>query len=374
MAVRLTSGSRLRAYTLTTDMTASDAGTSMWAFAEQDGFEYFIKCYLTPVFPDPDSPGSERSKARKRERCAAFEARMNRIERVVRECGQGAFLVHSVDFFREDGSYYKITKKIHTARSRVSTLPAQKQLLILLSAAYSIRALHDRSRFIHADIKPENFMIQRTGAGIIANLIDFDAGFFTGQPPAAEDQVGDQRYWAPERIAWMAHEKQTQPERSAGELQQALDVFSLGLTFCEYLAGTFPDYPSVYAYTGEAVLNDIRLTLPEPAQPCLQPLMPLIQEMLHRNPLRRPRAAAVHEQLRAFNRKHFVSERTYRKLAAAWKNTLAAGGQSLRERWAARTAKPGYQSASELQVRGLKTGASVNVPPIVKRFRFGAKP
>ncbi len=373
MAVRLTSGSRLRGYTLTTDMTSSDAGTSMWAFAEQDGFECFLKCYLTPVFPDRDSPGSERSKARKRERCEAFEARMNRVETVLGECGPEAFLVRRIDFFRHDGSYYKITKKIYAARSGVSTLPARKQLLILLSAAYSVRALHERSSFIHADIKPENFMIQRTGAGMIANLIDFDAGFFTGQPPPVEDQIGDQRYWAPERIAWMTHGGRLQHGRKAAELRQSLDVFSLGLTFCEYLAGTFPQDPPAYAYAGEAVLNDIPLTLPEPLQAGLKPIMTLIQTMLHRNAARRPSAATVHEQLRAFNRRHFVSESTYLKLAASWKRSLVAGGQSLRERWASRTTKAVYRSASELQIRGLKTGEPAKVSPFVKRSWFGTK-
>jgi eukaryotic-like serine/threonine-protein kinase len=372
MAIHLTSGSCLRGYTLTTDMTSSDAGTSMWAFAEKDGFDYFVKCYLTPVFPNPDGPGSERSKMRKRRRCEVFESRMRRIESTLKECGDENFLVRGVDFFRQDGSYFKITKKVYATRPNVHSLPAEKQLVVLLSAAYSVRALHECSSFIHADIKPENFMIQRAGAGFIANLIDFDAGFFMGNPPIAEELVGDQRYWAPELIAWMTHGGPTIQERRPA-LLQSLDVFSLGLIFCEYLTGTLPLYPSRYAYPGEAVLDGNMLDMPEPGQAALRPLMPLMQAMLHENPLSRPSAAMVHEQVRAFNRKHFVSDTTYLRIAASLKRGLVSSGESLRGLVKTRSAKAVHKSASDLRVRGLKPGQPGRAPSFPNRLRIGGK-
>ncbi|MGR9108459.1 MAG: protein kinase domain-containing protein, partial [Gammaproteobacteria bacterium] len=347
MAVHLTKGSRLRGYTLTTNMSASDAGTSMWAFAEQDGFDYFVKCYLSPVFPDPEGPGSERSKARRRARCEAFEVRMKRVEATLQQCGDGNFMVRGTDFFREDGTYFKITKKIYSIRPRVFELPAHKQLLILLSAAFSLKSLHERSSFIHADIKPENFMIQRAGAGLIANLIDFDAGFYTGQPPVAEEMIGDQRYWAPELISWLAQEARPKCARPT-VLLQSLDVFSLGLTFCEYLCGTLPFHTDGYAYPGEALLGDAVLEMPVTFQSGLEPVIALIREMLHKDPLSRPSASRVHEQLRAFNREHFVTDNTYLKIAESLKQGLLQGGKSLANLATSRGKKRVYQSASDL--------------------------
>lgn len=372
MAIHMTAGNRLRDYTLTTDMTASDAGTSMWAFAEKDGFDFFVKCYLSPVFPDPQGPGTEKSKRRKRARCVAFETRMNRVEEILQSCGDAAFLVRSTDFFREDGSYFKVTKKIHPSPTEVWTFPARKQLLVLLSAAYALKVLHQNSNFIHADIKPENFLVQRVGVGTIANLIDFDAGFFIGSPPLAEEQVGDPSYSAPEMITWVSQEPESRPKRKPA-LLQALDIFSLGLTFCKYLSGTLPEYPGGYAYPGEAVLDGIRLQAPEPKRPHLAALKGLIDRMLDPNPLCRPNASWVHEQLRNFNRAQYVSETTYRRIAASLKQGLSAGGKALRERLLPAQAKAVCPNSTNLRLRGLKAAQGKKISPLVKPFRFGKK-
>ncbi|MCI0733932.1 MAG: serine/threonine-protein kinase [Methylococcaceae bacterium] len=372
MAIHLTAGSRLKGYTLTTDMTSSDAGMSMWAFAEKDGFDYFVKCYLSPVFPDPEGPGSEISKARKRARCQTFETRMLRVESTLKECGNANFLVRGIDFFRQDGTYFKITKKVYANQSSVSALPARKQMLVLLSAAYSLKVLHETSSFIHADIKPENFLLQRAGAGMIAHLIDFDAGFYMGHPPLPDELVGDQRYWAPEMVAWLTHDHRARRNRCPA-LLQSLDVFSLGLTFCEYLSGALPISPSGHAYPGEAVLDNVRPTLPQPLQTSLAPLMTLIQAMLHKNPLSRPSAACVHQQLRIFNRVHFVSDTTYHKITASWKRFLVSGGESLRGLVKARAAHPAVKTTSELRVRGLKAVQRAGAPSFPGRLRFWSK-
>ena len=372
MAIHLTSGNRLRDYTLTTDMTSSDAGTAMWAFAEREGFDYFVKCFLTPVFPDSDAPGSERSKALKRARCEEFESRMNVVESTLQACGNENFLVRCVDFFREHGTYFKITKKIHPARLNVSELPAGKLMLVLLSAAYSLKILHEHSSFIHADIKPENFMIQRAGTGLIANLIDFDAGFFMGHAPATDSLIGDQRYWAPELIAWLAHDARSNRARRPA-LMQSLDVFSLGLTCCEYLTGRLPVFPENYGYAGEAVLDDAVLEIPHSVQADLEPLMGLIQEMLHKNPLNRPSAATIHEKLRDFNREHFVSDTTYRKIATSLKSNLVSSGESLRAMAKTRPTKSASRLDSDLKVRGLKAGEPTETASIGRRLRFRSK-
>lgn len=352
MAIHLNAGADLNGYRLTTDMTASDAGTSMWALAEKSGFEYFVKCFLTPVYPRPDGPGSEVSKQRKRARCEAFELRIQQVDQVLELCGSDSFLVRSVDFFRQDGSYFKITKKIVAKKIGIVDLPARAQLLILLSAAYSLKILHENSDFVHADIKPENFMVQRAGERLIANLIDFDAGFFMGHPPDPEDLTGDQRYWSPELIEFLGG-SDTQNRGTA--LLQSLDIFSLGATFCEYLCGRLPEFPSEYMYVGEAVLDGAPVKVPAPRHAEFAPLVPMLESMLQKTPAKRPDSKAVHETLRELNKQLFVNERTYEKMAGSLLNELLSRGQSLRDLALFYGAKTLNKHHPGINVRGLKT-------------------
>ena len=353
MAIHLSAGTEINGYTLMTDMSASDAGTSMWALAEKAGYEYFVKCFLTPVYPHVDSPGSVASKQRKRERCVAFEQRMKQVDQVLEVCGSDSFLVRNVDFFRKDGSYYKITKKIVSKKIGIVDLSARAQLLILLSAAYALKMLHLNSGFVHADIKPENFMVQRAGERLIANLIDFDAGFFMGHPPDPEDLTGDQRYWSPELIEFLGAKSADKGRHIA--LLQMLDIFSLGATFCDYLCGQLPEFPSDYTYVGEAVLDGAPVHIPTPRHAEFAPLIPILESMLQKNPAQRPDAVVVHETLRDLNKQLFVSEHTYEKMASSLLNELLARGQSLRDLALVFGAKTLNRHSSGVNVRGLKT-------------------
>ncbi|MGR9108843.1 MAG: hypothetical protein ACU843_18140, partial [Gammaproteobacteria bacterium] len=189
----------------------------------------------------------------------------------------------------------------------------------------------------------------------------------------AEEMIGDQRYWAQELISWLAGESRSKRSRRP-VLMQSLDVFSLGLTFCEYLCGTLPFHAEDYAYPGEALLGDAALEMPDTFQPGLEPVIALIREMLHKDPLSRPSASRVHEQLRAFNREHFVTDNTYLKIADSLKQGLLKGGKSLANLATSRGKKRVYQSASDLLVRGLTTDEKVGVPAFSRRVTSRGKP
>ena len=131
MAKHLTAGTTLKGYTLIADMTTSGAGTSMWTFVSKDGSDYFLKCYLTPVYPDTGGLGSDTAKERKRDRCQAFEFRMEVVELMLSRRGDSCFLVRAVDFFRHDGNYFKVTRKVDSRQVDVSILPESNQMLVL---------------------------------------------------------------------------------------------------------------------------------------------------------------------------------------------------------------------------------------------------
>lgn len=370
MAVHLRAGSRIRGYTLTSGTGASDAGTSMWAFAEKEGVEYFIKCYLSPTYPADDAPGSPKAKEIKRARCRAFEHRTKAVEAVLLKCGDESFLVRSVDFFREQGAYFKVTRKIDAERVAVAQLPPNQQLLVMLTAAYGIRTLHTRAPLIHADIKPENILLRRAGHRYLASLIDFDAGFFTHAPPLRESLVGDQRYCSPELIDYLDNGN----ERL---LTQKADVFSLGLVFGEYLCGRLPEFPERYSYPGEALLDGAAIRLPPPRRDTLTPALPIIEKMLDKDPEKRPDMADVHETLRKLNKKLFVRRKSFSRLRSAikagWERQRILAGLATSDT-RVRDDQSKQNGKQKVKLRGLKVKSDDPAPlsrPLSRKGREG---
>ena len=65
-------GEAINGYIILKDFVVA-GGMSKVTFAEKGGKEYFIKEFLSPKYPLPDSPGSEKMKAQRRIACEAFE-------------------------------------------------------------------------------------------------------------------------------------------------------------------------------------------------------------------------------------------------------------------------------------------------------------
>jgi eukaryotic-like serine/threonine-protein kinase len=76
-------GDILNGYRILEDFKVVGAGLSKWTFAERGGRQYFIKEFLSPTYPDDEAPGSQKIKAKKRARCAAFEAHHRGVQRAL---------------------------------------------------------------------------------------------------------------------------------------------------------------------------------------------------------------------------------------------------------------------------------------------------
>jgi hypothetical protein len=108
-------GDVLNGYRLLEDFRVVGAGLSEWSFAERGGRIYFIKRFLSPTFPEDDAPGSERIKAKKRVRCAAFEAHHRGLQAAMAPLTTYGgnliatldFFIATLDFFRIGAKYYK---------------------------------------------------------------------------------------------------------------------------------------------------------------------------------------------------------------------------------------------------------------------------
>jgi serine/threonine protein kinase len=285
-------GDVVHGYRLLGDFRVVGAGLSEWSFAERDGRAYFIKRFLAPTYPDDAAPGSAKTKARKRARCAAFEAHHRGIQAAMAPLtSYGGNLIATLDFFREGAKYYKVTEKVDLAGLEpgdVASLGFPAQLVLLKTVAHSLKILHDL-HIVHSDLKPSNVMIKRTELGYTTKLIDFDSSYIVGRPPPPEEIVGTMNYYSPELISYI------QGSASAAVLAEASDIFALGLIYAEYLTGALPAFDPAHHEAAIAVLNGAELRLaPGDVTP---PVVELVERMLLADPAARPTVGEVHATL-----------------------------------------------------------------------------
>jgi serine/threonine protein kinase len=288
----LRAGDMLRGYRLLDDFRVVGAGLSEWTFAEQGGRIYFVKRFLSPTYPDDAAPGSARTKAKKRARCAAFEAHHRGIQVAMSPLTTyGGNLIATLDFFREGAKYYKVTEKVDLAGLStydVAHLAFPAQLVLMKTVAHSLKILHDLN-IVHSDLKPSNVLIKRTELGYTTKLIDFDSSYIVGSPPPPEEIVGTMTHYSPELVRYI------QGAARPDELTQASDIFALGLIYAEYLTGSLPRFDASYPQAGIAVLHGERLEVASDRAP--DQVRDLVERMMLVDAGVRPTVGEVHSTL-----------------------------------------------------------------------------
>jgi eukaryotic-like serine/threonine-protein kinase len=302
-------------YTVTRDFDSANGGQCQWGFAEHGGEEFFIKKFLTPVYPGEEAPGSEKGKQKRRDQCHKFEKKQLAIIKALSDCGNGGLVVRTIDCFRYGNDagehYFKVSQKVDTSSlsDRVHTLELRKRLFVMLTAAGAVSILHQNG-IIHLDLKPDNIMIQEYGSKLIAKVIDFDSSILEGESTEVETLVGDTVYYSPEFARHIATFGETPPPTKKS------DIFSLGLIFYKYWTGNLPTFSPSYKYAHEAVLKGEKLSIPKEMKPrlsgtLLKPMIAspdedpidtgiqqLIQQMLVLSSRSRLSISEVHQGLR----------------------------------------------------------------------------
>ena len=130
-------------------------------------------------------------------------------------------------------------------------------------------------------------MVRRTAEGYCtAKIIDFDAGFFSDDPPG--EITGDQVYFSPEALLHNMGRPVAVTEKA--------DIFALGLLFHQYWCGTLPGFDrEEHRYANEALLEGDSLLLNIPALP--GDVRALLDRMLALDPAERPSARQAWESL-----------------------------------------------------------------------------
>ncbi|MGP3968066.1 protein kinase domain-containing protein [Streptomyces sp. 6N223] len=286
-------GDVIGGYRIVSEPTNADGGKCMWAFAEKDGRQYFLKRFLEPKRPREGGGGSAASRRIRTEICEDFEERHRTIMKLLRpDASGGGNLVLAVDFFHEGSTYYKVTERIDTTslEEPQALSPASKSVL-LKTLGSSLRMLHDID-IVHGDLKPANVLVQkREGAKFhVAKLIDFDDSYLAGDPPGRDEIAGDSLYGAPE---WRRYVQGDEAVEGA-QLSAAVDVFALGLMTHLYLTGSLPGYDARFGSPADAVNAGEPLAIDEHLA---TPVQELIAAMTARDPAVRPTVAAFLERI-----------------------------------------------------------------------------
>ena len=270
------------AYRPLTPMQTAGSGSARWCSAQRGGERFFLKEFLSPVYPVQG--GNEALRKKQLARCVQFEEKKRRLYTAM-SCVIGDTLAPVLDFFRYEGRYYAVSEEVPAPRLTGESdlaLTQRERREVLLGVALCLQRLHMQG-IVHADLKPEHVLLHKGPLGYEVRLIDLDSGFLTDEPPQdPRDMEGDPVYLAPEAFLRMAG-------RDA-PLGAAVDVFAFGAVIHRLWTGELPQLPPGCAYLYEAALEGAEIRL-SPTLPL--PYRAAVRRMLDPNPALRPSDAEL---------------------------------------------------------------------------------
>lgn len=242
-------------YTLTEPLKTDNSGFAKWGFATKNGREYFIKEFLSPVYPYEASELKVEQVKRKEAICEQYEQNQLKLFRVLNQCSDGN-LVRIEQFFRYGSKYYITMRKIPALEwKQIDSMTQRDKEKLCKVLAHAIGEVHQQG-IVHGDLKPDNILLHRLPSGnITVKIIDIDSSFWEISPPTETEEVhGDLVYMAPETFLRIQQEE--------GRLTRAIDVYALGLIFHRILSGHLPQFNhKEYDYPFEALLCGDKLKM-----------------------------------------------------------------------------------------------------------------
>ena len=133
-----------------TPLRTVGSGSARWCIAARGLEKYFLKQFLSPVYPaDPATPLGRRQ----RERCEVFEGQKQRLYAAL-SCVIGDTLVPVLDFFRFERRYYAASEAVvpsDLTADDASALDERAKRQILSDLALCLQRLHTQG-VVHADL------------------------------------------------------------------------------------------------------------------------------------------------------------------------------------------------------------------------------
>lgn len=269
----------INGYQLKSDFATENAGNCRWSFAQKDGYDYFIKEFLSPKYPLDESLFGPELTQKKRESAELFFYQKERFYQCLAKCRTGNNVI-VLDFFRSGTKYYAVSEQIKGrffTIQEIAALSEDAKYTLIRSILYSISVLH-KMHIVHSDLRPDNILIIPTiGGYCTAKIIDFDDGFWETEPP--KELKGSQNYFSPEAVRRIKGEPVSVTTKS--------DIWALGLLFHQYWTGRMPTFSDEYHYASEAALNSSPLAISDSVPDLLKHIL---REMLSAEPDDRPTA------------------------------------------------------------------------------------
>lgn len=240
-------------YRLLTPMRTAGSGSARWCFALHGLERFFLKEFLTPVWPVNEDTALGQKQC---DRCELFEEQKQRLYTAI-SCVIGDTLVPVIDFFQYERRYYAVSEAVaegNVSAETMTDLTDEEKRQILYELALCLQRLHTQG-VVHADLKPEHVLLVCEPAGWKPRLIDLDSGFLEEEPPLhSRDMEGDPVYLAPEAFLRMIGQEM--------KVDRKLDTFSFGAMIHRLWTGELPGFDQTkYHYLYEAALEDAEIVL-----------------------------------------------------------------------------------------------------------------
>jgi eukaryotic-like serine/threonine-protein kinase len=216
----------------------------------------------------------------------ALAQRAEARERFLREARAAAAVSHPnvtqiYDIGEEDGVVYFAMEfldapSLQQTLAEERTLAPRRIVAIARQAALGLRAAAERG-IVHRDVKPSNLVLVRDGTVKVTDFGLAKQSLVDGDLTLEGQTIGTPKYLSPEQA-------------SGGAVDVRSDIYSLGVTMYEMLAGR-PPFEG--ATPMEIMLKHVREPIP-PLQQVLpsapRALAALIQSMLSKQPAARPQS------------------------------------------------------------------------------------
>jgi serine/threonine protein kinase len=177
---------KLGEYVLENPLRSENSGFSEWGFGRKDGQTYFIKKFLSPVYPPENGRLGARIVEKKKAMCEQYESEKKALFWKINEVSDGNLLrIH--EFFRYGTHYYIATEKVEAMdfTEEVLSLSLDEKIVLMKVLCHALSSLH-KAGLIHGDIKLNNVLFDReTGRPLC--VIDLD----TVMPGLAAYDFGD---------------------------------------------------------------------------------------------------------------------------------------------------------------------------------------
>lgn len=275
-------------------------GNGEYVIATKGGKKYFVKRNMHARYPTKDEPKDvyDQNKAE----ADALQKKQERLSELMKGLSWSTdhIVVEEEHFWDSEHKFTTVTTCIPDVfpdTYAYKSLSLESFIQLAKSASAALEKLHAHG-VIHGDLKEKNILVSNKGGKYIAYLIDFDSSYPADDIPEWISIGGSNGYQSPEVFLYGSDEGAAPKET----ITPATDIFSLGVVFHKWWAGSFPGVDMEHGSVGAAVNFDKAVTIHNKfnvriGDSCGATLQSLINWMFAKDPSDRPTAKQVSDVL-----------------------------------------------------------------------------